>query len=123
MKRYLMYKSIMKYLTDKDLSLNAKGLLSMILFNDEINALELSKYCSDDLQTIKDTMLELRIIKYVKYDPETNMLLAGPSRYDEWDDEIIEDLQTKVKTCKIIKDSHKMIEKELYIRGINSKER
>lgn len=25
MKRYLMYKSIMKYLTDKDLSLNAKG--------------------------------------------------------------------------------------------------
>ena len=88
MKRYLMYKSIMKYLTDKDLSLNAKGFLSMILFNDEINALELSKYCSDDLQTIKDTMLELRIMKYVKYDPETNMLLAGPSRYDEWDDEM-----------------------------------
>ena len=41
MKRYLMYKSIMKYLTDKDLSLNAKGFLSMILFNDEINDLEL----------------------------------------------------------------------------------
>jgi hypothetical protein len=56
----------MKYLTDKDLSLNAKGFLSMILFNDEINALELSKYCSDDLQTIKDTMLELKIMKYVK---------------------------------------------------------
>ena len=88
MKRYLMYKSIMKYLTDKDLSLNAKGFLSMILFNDEINALELSKYCSDDLQTIKDTMLELRIMKYVKYDSETNMLLAGPSRYDEWNDEM-----------------------------------
>ena len=33
MKRDLMYKSIMKYLTDKDLSLNAKGFLSMILFN------------------------------------------------------------------------------------------
>ena len=66
MKRYLMYKSIMKYLTDKDLSLNDKGFLSMILFNDEINALELSKYYSDDLQTIKDTMLELRIMKYIK---------------------------------------------------------
>ena len=49
MKRYLMYKSIMKYLTDKDLSLNAKGFLSMILFNDGINALDLSKYCSDDI--------------------------------------------------------------------------
>ena len=89
MKRYTMYKEIMKYLTDKEISLNAKGFLSMILFNDEINALELSKYCSDDIETIKDTMLELRIMKYVKYDPETNMLLAGPSRYDEWDETII----------------------------------
>ena len=97
MKRYLMYKSIMKYLTDKDLSLNAKDFLSMILFNDEINALELSKYCSDDIETIKDTMLELRIMKYVKYDSETNMLLAGPSRYDEWDDSIIEDLHNKAQ--------------------------
>ena len=81
-----MYKSIMKYLTDKDLSLNAKGFLSMILFNDEINALDLSKYCSDDIETIKGTMLELRIIKY---DPETNMLIAGPKKYDEWDKSIL----------------------------------
>ena len=95
MKRYLMYKSIMKYLTDKDSSLNAKGFLSMILFNDGINALELSKYCSDDIETIKDTMLELRIMKYVKYDQETNMLLAEPKPYDEWDEEIIEDLHRK----------------------------
>lgn len=100
MKRYLMYKSIMKYLTDKDLSLNAKGCLSMILFNDEINALELSKYCSDDIETIKDTMLELRIMKYVKYDPEINMLLAGPKPYDEWDEEIIEDLHRKANNKK-----------------------
>ena len=63
----------------------------------EINGLELSKYCSDDIETIKDTMLELRIMKYVKYDPETNMLLAGPSRYDEWDDSIIEDLHNKAQ--------------------------
>lgn len=69
MKHYTMYKSIMKYLTDKNLSLNAKGFLSMILFDDEINASELLKYCSDDIETIKDTMLELRIMKYVKYEP------------------------------------------------------
>lgn len=94
----------MKYLTDKDLSLNAKGFLSMILFNDEINALELSKYYSDDIETIKDTMLELRIMKYVKYDPETNMLLAGPKPYDEWDEEIIEDLHRKMNNKKIKKD-------------------
>ena len=106
MKRYLMYKSIMKYLTDKDLSLNAKGFLSMILFNGEINALELSKYCSDDIETIKDTMLELRIMKYVKYDPETNMLLAGPKPYDEWDEEIIEENKKR-----IIKEFNKDINK------------
>ena len=100
MKRYLMYKSIMKYLSDKNLSLNAKGFLSMILFNDEINALELSKYCTDDLETIKDTMLELRITKYVKYDSETNMLLAGPEPYDKWDESIIEDLHKKAKKKK-----------------------
>ena len=49
MRQFNIYKSIMKYLTDKDLSLNAKGFLSMVLFNDEINTLELSKYCSDDI--------------------------------------------------------------------------
>ena len=90
-----MYKSIMKYLTDKDLSLNAK-----VLFNDEINALESSKYYSDDIETIKDTMLELRIMKYVEYDPKTNMLLAGQKPYDEWDEEIIEDLHRKAKNKK-----------------------
>ena len=31
-----MYKSIMKYLTDKDISLNTKGFLTIILFIDEI---------------------------------------------------------------------------------------
>lgn len=92
-----MYKSIMKYLTDKDLSLNAKGFLSMILFNDEINALGLSKYCSDDIQTIKDTMLELRIAKYIKLDPETNTLLAGPEPYTNWNEPIMKDMQRKAK--------------------------
>lgn len=100
MKHYKMYKSIMKYLTDKDLSLNAKGFLSMILFNDEINALDLSKYCSDDIETIKDTMLELRIMKYVKYDPETNMLIAGPKKYDEWDESILKDIHNKANKDK-----------------------
>lgn len=39
-------------------------------------------------------------MKYVKYDPKTNMLLAGPKPYDEWDEEIIEDLQRKAKNKK-----------------------
>lgn len=52
----------MKYLTDKNLSLNVKVFLSMILFNDKINAFELSKYYSDGVETIKDTMLVLMVI-------------------------------------------------------------
>lgn len=45
-------------------------------------------------------MLELRITKYVKFDPETNMLLAGPEPYDKWDESIIEDLHKKAKSKK-----------------------
>ena len=41
-------------------------------------------------------------MKYVKYDPETNMLLAGPKPYDEWDEEIIKDLHRKTKNKKDI---------------------
>lgn len=85
MRQFNIYKSIMKYLTDKDLSLNAKGFLSMVLFNDEINTLELSKYCSDDIETIKNALLELRITKYIKYDPESRKLLASPTPLIESD--------------------------------------
>ena len=120
MKRYLMYKSIMKYLTDKDLSLNAKVFLSMILFNDEINALDLSKYCSDDIETIKDTMLELRIMKYVKYDSGTNMLLAGPKPYDEWDEEIIENLHRKANNKKDKENIYAEVVGDLYDNQIIS---
>ena len=44
-KHYKMYKSIMKYLIDKDLSLNVKAFLSMILFNDEIHVFYLMLIC------------------------------------------------------------------------------
>ena len=45
-------------------------------------------------------MLELRITKYVKYDSETNILLAGPEPYDKWDESIIEDIHKKTKNKK-----------------------
>lgn len=97
MKQFRIHKSIMKYLTDKDLSLNAKGFLTIVLFNEELPGIDVAKYCSDNKETIKDALLELRIAKYVKYDPETNVLMAGPNRYDEWDDVITKDLQRKAK--------------------------
>ena len=85
MKQFNIYKSMMKYLTDKNLSLNAKGLLSIVLFQDEIIGTEIEKLCTDDKETIKGALLELRINKYVKYDSKSKRLLAGPTPYTEWD--------------------------------------
>lgn len=85
MRQFNIYKTMMKYLTDKNLSLNAKGLLSIVLFNDEIIGLDIQKYCTDNKETIKDALLELRINKYIKYDPETEKLIAAPTQYTEWD--------------------------------------
>ena len=88
MKQFNIYKSTMKYLTDQNLSLNAKGFLTIILFNDGIIGLDIQKYCTDNKETIKDTLLELRINKYIKYDSETTKLIAAPIPYTEWDEDL-----------------------------------
>ena len=85
MRQFNVYKTMMKNLTDKNLSLNAKGLLSIVLFNDEIIGLDIKKYCTDDKETIKDALLELRINKYIKYDAESKKLIAAPIPYTKWD--------------------------------------
>ena len=41
--------------------------------------------------------LDIIYTEFFTHSPETNMLLAGPSRYNEWDDEIIEDLHRKAQ--------------------------
>lgn len=88
MKQFNIYKSTMKYLTDKNLSLNAKGFLTIVLFNDEIIGLDIQKYCTDNKETIKDALLELRINKYIKYDAESKRLIAAPVPYTEWDEDL-----------------------------------
>lgn len=97
MRQFEIYKSMLKYLTDKNLSLNAKGFLTIVLFSEELPGIDIAKYCSDTEETIKDTLLELRLAKYVKYDPETNILMAGPDPYPEWDEAITKDLQRRAK--------------------------
>ena len=88
MKQFNVYKSTMKYLTDKNLSLNAKGFLTIILFNDGIIGLDIQKYCTDNKETIKDALLELRINKYIKYDSESKKLIVAPVPYTEWDEDV-----------------------------------
>ena len=88
MKQFNIYKSTMKYLTDQNLSLNAKGFLTIILFNDGIIGLDIQKYCTDNKETIRYTLLELRINKYIKYDSESKRLIAAPVPYTEWDEDL-----------------------------------
>lgn len=66
MRQFNIYKTMMKYLTDQNLSLNAKGLLSILLFQDKIVGTEIEKLCTDDKETIKiltenNKSLELRV--------------------------------------------------------------
>ncbi len=96
MRQFNTYKSTMKYLTDENLSLNAKGFLIIVLFNDEIIGLDIQKYCTDNKETIKDALLELRINKYIKYDSESKKLIAAPIPYTEW-----ERLKDDIKSKKI----------------------
>ena len=83
MRQFNIYKSTMKYLTDENLTLNAKGFLSIVLFNDEIIELDIQKYRTDNKGTIKDALLELRINKYIKYNSGFKKLITTPIPYTE----------------------------------------
>lgn len=56
----------------------------------------------------------------LKYDPETNMLLAGPKPYDEWDEEIIEDLHRKANNKKDKENVYAEVVGDLYNNKIIS---
>ena len=85
-----VYRAFDTFLKDPDISLRAKGFLTMVLTNNITQGLEMDKYCSDSYEDIKDTLLELRIAKYIRYNPETNILEANAVPYDKWKDEEFE---------------------------------
>ena len=76
-----------EFLLDHNLSLRAKGFLTMVLINNITTGFEVEKYCSDSKEDIKDALLELRIAKYIRYNSETNMLEANAVPYDKWNEE------------------------------------
>jgi len=98
MKKDLVHLSTLKFLNDNYLSLEAKGFLLIALVHDEITPLKVKDYCSDDEETLKDVLLELRINKYIKLDNESNTLLVGPEPYPNWDKEIIDDLHRRIQS-------------------------
>ena len=83
MKQLDYLKKQMKYLTDKNLSLNAKGLLSIILLKDEINLEEIKALCNNDMKSIKRASVELWIARYIKYDLNDGKILASPISFKE----------------------------------------
>ena len=77
----------------KLVSIKAHGFKSFadkieININDGITGIDIQKYCTDNKETIKDALLELRINKYIKYDSETKKLIAAPVPYTEWDEDL-----------------------------------
>lgn len=126
MRQFNIYKTMMKYLTDENLSLNAKGLLSIILFQDEIVGTEIKKLCTDDKETIKiltenNKSLELRV----------SNLTSKNSKQEERIDELRKDnfnLKCRVqqledffnKLIKLIKNMFKRSDKkEQYVEFAN----
>lgn len=82
-----VHKSADEYLKDKNLSLRAKGFLTMVLTNNITTGYEVQNYCSDSKEDIEDIILELKICKYIRYNPETNTLDANAIPYDKWNKE------------------------------------
>ncbi|MDY3798801.1 MAG: hypothetical protein SO067_06790 [Bacilli bacterium] len=73
------------FLKDPNLSLRAKGFLTMVLTNNITTGYEVENYCSDSKEDIEDIILELKICKYLRYNPEDNTLEANAVPYDYWD--------------------------------------
>lgn len=72
-----------EFLKDKNLSLRTKGFLVMVLTNNITTGFEVQDYCSDSKEDIEDIILELKICKYIRYNPETNTLDVDAVPYDK----------------------------------------
>ena len=71
-----------KYLEDDNLSLSAKGLLTTLLTNEKIEAIDdVSKFCSNSQREIMDTLFELKANKYIRVNPKTKLINANTEPY------------------------------------------
>ncbi len=71
-----------KYLEDDNLSLNAKGLLTILLTNEKIEQIDdVSKFCSNSQREIMDTLFELKANKYIRVNPKTKLIEKNTEPY------------------------------------------
>ena len=73
-----------EFLLDPNLSLS---FLTMVLTNNITHGIEIKEHCTDSMEDIKDTLLELRINKYIRYNSELNILEANAVPYTKWNEE------------------------------------
>ena len=81
MARLKVHKAFDEFLLDPNLSLRAKGFLTMVLTANITQGLQIKDHCTDSMDDIKDTLLELRINKYIRYNSELNILEANAIPY------------------------------------------
>ena len=87
MARLKVHKAFDEFLLDPNLSLRAKGFLTMVLTNNITQGLEVKEHCTDSIDDIQDTLLELRINQYIKYNSELNILEADAVPYKKWNED------------------------------------
>lgn len=66
MGNFKVYRVFDEFLKDQNISLRAKGFLTMVLTNNITTGFEVEKYYSDTKEDIKYALLELRIAKYLR---------------------------------------------------------
>lgn len=87
MARLKVHRAFDEFLLDPNLSLKAKGFLTMVLTNNITHGIEIKEHCTDSMDDIKDTLLELRINKYIRYNSKLNILEANAVPYTKWNEE------------------------------------
>ena len=85
MGNFKVYRSFDEFLKDPNLSLRAKGFLTMVLTNNITTGFEVENYCTDTKEDIKDIILELRINHYLRYNEKEKTLEANAMPYEKWD--------------------------------------
>lgn len=70
MENFKVYRAFDEFIKDTDISLRAKVFLTMLLTNNITQGLEIKKYYSDSYEDNKNTLLKLRITKYIRYNSE-----------------------------------------------------
>lgn len=68
MRNFKVYRAFDEFLKDPNISLRAKGFLTMVLTNNITTGFEVENYCSDTKEDIKDALLELRMNELLKYE-------------------------------------------------------